>query len=170
MRISDWSSDVCSSDLAARSGERIQLSWRLSCAQDGGAQRHRHARGHRRPGVDLPRRRPQQNHHLLKFEAIPMSNRFFSYRDGRLHASGVALDALAAEVGTPFYCYAADALEHGYRHFAAALSGLAATFCYALKANSNQAVIATFAALGAGADVVSEGELRRALADRKSPG
>src|SRR3546814_9480761 len=93
-----------------------------------------------------------------------MSNRFFSYRDGRLHASGVALDALAAEVGTPFYCYAADALEHGYRHFAAALSGLPATICYALKANSNQAVIATFAALGAGADVVSEGELRRALA------
>jgi diaminopimelate decarboxylase len=93
-----------------------------------------------------------------------MSNRYFSYRDGRLHASDVALDSLASEIGTPFYCYAADALEHGYRHFAAALSGLPATICYALKANSNQAVIATFAALGAGADVVSEGELRRALA------
>ncbi|MPZ09301.1 MAG: diaminopimelate decarboxylase [Kiloniellaceae bacterium] len=93
-----------------------------------------------------------------------MTSRYFSYRDGRLHASEVALDALAAEVGTPFYCYSADALEHGYRHFAAALSGLPATICYALKANSNQAVIGTFAALGAGADVVSEGELRRALA------
>jgi diaminopimelate decarboxylase len=93
-----------------------------------------------------------------------MSNRYFSYRDGRLHASGVPLEALAAEFGTPFYCYDADALEHGYRHFAAALAGLPATICYALKANSNQAVIATFAALGAGADVVSEGELRRALA------
>jgi len=93
-----------------------------------------------------------------------MSNRYFSYRDGRLHASEVALDTLAAEVGTPFYCYSADALEHGYRHFAQALKGLPATICYALKANSNQAVIATFAALGAGADVVSEGELRRALA------
>jgi diaminopimelate decarboxylase len=93
-----------------------------------------------------------------------MTNRYFSYRDGRLHASGVALDALAAEVGTPFYCYSADALEHGYKHFAAALAGLPATICYALKANSNQAVVGTFAALGAGADVVSEGELRRALA------
>ena len=67
-----------------------------------------------------------------------MSNRYFSYRDGRLHASGVALDALAAEVGTPFYCYDADALEHGYRHFAAALSGLPATICYALKAATAQ--------------------------------
>ena len=93
-----------------------------------------------------------------------MSIRYFSYRDGRLHAGGVALDSLAKEVGTPFFCYSADALEHGYTHFAAALSGLPATICYALKANSNQAVIATFAALGAGADVVSEGELRRALA------
>ena len=93
-----------------------------------------------------------------------MSNRYFSYRNGRLHAGSVALERLAAEVGTPFYCYSADALEHGYRHFAAALKGLPATICYALKANSNQAVIATFAALGAGADVVSEGELRRALA------
>jgi len=88
---------------------------------------------------------------------------FFSYRDGRLHVSDVAVERLAAEVGTPFYCYSADALEHGYRYFAEALSGLPATICYALKANSNQAVIRTFAELGAGADVVSEGELRRAL-------
>lgn len=93
-----------------------------------------------------------------------MSSHFFSYREGRLHASDVALDDLAAEIGTPFYVYSADALEHGYRTFAEALSGLPATICYALKANSNQAVIRTFAALGAGADVVSEGELRRALA------
>lgn len=93
-----------------------------------------------------------------------MSNRYFSYRGGRLHAGGVALESLAEEVGTPFFCYSADALEHGYKHFAAALSGLPATICYALKANSNQAVIATLAGLGAGADVVSEGELRRALA------
>lgn len=93
-----------------------------------------------------------------------MTSHFFSYREGRLHASDVALDALATEAGTPFYVYSADALEHGYRYFAEALSGLPATICYALKANSNQAVIRTFAALGAGADVVSEGELRRALA------
>ncbi len=92
-----------------------------------------------------------------------MTSHFFSYRDGRLHASEVALDTLAEEVGTPFYCYSADALEHGYRFFADALAGLPATICFALKANSNQAVVRTFAALGAGADVVSEGELRRAL-------
>ncbi|GAB4228055.1 MAG: diaminopimelate decarboxylase [Kiloniellaceae bacterium] len=92
-----------------------------------------------------------------------MSRHFFSYREGRLHAGEVTLEALAAEYGTPFYCYSADALEHGYRYFAEALKGLPATICYALKANSNQAVIRTFAALGAGADVVSEGELRRAL-------
>ncbi|NIA68427.1 diaminopimelate decarboxylase [Pelagibius litoralis] len=93
-----------------------------------------------------------------------MSRNFFPYRDGRLHVSQVPLDRLAEEVGTPFYCYSGDALESGYRSFAAALSGLPATICYALKANSNQAVIKTFAELGAGADVVSEGELRRALA------
>src|SRR3546814_20245881 len=83
-----------------------------------------------------------------------MSNRYFRYRDGRLHASGVPLDALAAEVGTPFYCYDDDALEHGYRHFAAAIADLPATICYALKAKSTQAVIATFPHPGAGADVV----------------
>jgi diaminopimelate decarboxylase len=92
-----------------------------------------------------------------------MSQHFFSYRAGRLHVSDVEVERLAAEVGTPFYCYSADALERGYRHFAEALNGLPATICYALKANSNQAVIRTFAELGAGADVVSEGELRRAL-------
>lgn len=93
-----------------------------------------------------------------------MTRNFFPYRDGQLHVSEVAVERLAAEYGTPFYCYSADALESGYRNFAAALSGLPATICYALKANSNQAVIKTFADLGAGADVVSEGELRRALA------
>ncbi|WP_299395814.1 diaminopimelate decarboxylase [Pelagibius sp.] len=92
-----------------------------------------------------------------------MDSTFFAYRDGGLQVSEVALDRLAEEVGTPFYCYSGDALEHSYRSFAAALSGLPATICYALKANSNQAVIKTFADLGAGADVVSEGELRRAL-------
>lgn len=91
-------------------------------------------------------------------------SQFFPYRDGRLQVSGVAIERLAEAVDTPFYCYSADALEESYQTFAAALSGLPATICYALKANSNQAVIKTFADLGAGADVVSEGELRRALA------
>ncbi len=90
----------------------------------------------------------------------------FQYRDGVLHAEGVRLDRLAASAGTPAYVYSRAALTRRYREFAAAFAGLDATVCYSVKANSNQAIIATFARLGAGADVVSEGELRRALAAR----
>ncbi len=88
---------------------------------------------------------------------------FFSYRNGELHAEDVALTAIADAVGTPFYCYSAGAITAAYTGFAAALAGLDATICYALKANSNLAVVRTLANLGAGADVVSGGELRRAL-------
>ncbi|UEM01414.1 diaminopimelate decarboxylase [Skermanella rosea] len=91
-------------------------------------------------------------------------NPYFTYRDGVLHAENVALPALAAEVGTPFYCYSLAALEANYRAFATAFEGTDTGICYALKANSNLAVIRTLARLGAGADVVSEGEMRRALA------
>ena len=87
----------------------------------------------------------------------------FSYRDGELHAEATPLRDLAEAVGTPFYCYATGALEDAYREFSQALSGLPATICYALKANANLAVVRTLAGLGAGADVVSEGELQRAL-------
>jgi diaminopimelate decarboxylase len=76
----------------------------------------------------------------------------------------VAIPAIAAAVGTPFYCYSTATLTRHYRVFSEAFSGLDALVCYAMKANSNQAVIRTLAKLGAGADVVSEGELRRALA------
>lgn len=89
---------------------------------------------------------------------------FFRYSDGWLQAEELPLHILAEEVGTPFYCYSAGALEESYRRFAGALASLDPTICYALKANGNLAVIASFAKLGAGADVVSEGELRRALA------
>ena len=88
----------------------------------------------------------------------------FAYRGGALFAEDVAVTDLAEAVGTPFYCYSADLLRRNYTDFAGAFTGLDATVCYAVKANSNQAVIALFASLGAGADVVSEGELRRALA------
>jgi diaminopimelate decarboxylase len=88
----------------------------------------------------------------------------FEYRDGRLFAEGVAVADIAAEVGTPFYCYATATLQRHYRAFAGALQALDPLVCYAVKANSNLAVIRTLAELGAGADVVSEGELRRALA------
>ncbi len=93
----------------------------------------------------------------------------FHYRDGRLHAEDVALDALAEAVGTPFYCYSSGALETSYGAFARAVSDLPALICYALKANPNMAVVRSFARLGAGADVVSEGELRRALAAGVAP-
>ena len=86
----------------------------------------------------------------------------FIERDGVLHAEGVDLRAIAAEVGTPFYCYSSATLTRHYRVFASAFSKLDALICYAMKANSNQAVLKTLGALGAGMDVVSEGELRRA--------
>jgi diaminopimelate decarboxylase len=105
----------------------------------------------------------------------------FAYRDGELHAEGVAVAAIAAAVGTPFYLYSAAAFAGRYRRFLAAFapaprapmvpSGRAGIpkaerplVCYAVKANSNLAVLRLFAGFGAGADVVSEGELRRALA------
>jgi diaminopimelate decarboxylase len=86
----------------------------------------------------------------------------FAYRRGVLHAEAVNLIELAAAVGTPFYCYATATLERHYRVFADAFAGVPHLICYAVKANSNQSVIATLARLGAGADVVSGGELKRA--------
>ncbi len=88
----------------------------------------------------------------------------FHYAGGTLHAEGVPLDRLAAAVGTPFYCYSSAVLSERYQAFTRSFDGRRAMICYSLKANSNQAVIATLAKLGAGADVVSEGEMRRALA------
>ena len=88
----------------------------------------------------------------------------FAYRNGALHAEAVNLAAVAEKVGTPFYCYSTATIERHYRVFAEAFADVRALVCYAMKANSNQAVITTLARLGAGADVVSEGELRRALA------
>jgi diaminopimelate decarboxylase len=87
----------------------------------------------------------------------------FDYRGGVLHAEGVALDQLAAAVGTPFYCYSTATLTRHYQVFAAAFADVPTLVCYAMKANSNQAVVKTLAKLGAGADVVSGGELERAL-------
>jgi diaminopimelate decarboxylase len=93
----------------------------------------------------------------------------FSYRAGVLHAEDVSLDRLAAEIGTPFYCYSTATLTRHYQVFAGAFSDVRALVCYAMKANSNQAVVATLAKLGAGADVVSGGELARALAAGVAP-
>jgi diaminopimelate decarboxylase len=86
----------------------------------------------------------------------------FAYRNGVLHAEAVSLIEVANSVGTPFYCYSTATLTRHYRVFAEAFADVDALVCYAMKANSNQAVIKTLAQSGAGADVVSGGELRRA--------
>jgi diaminopimelate decarboxylase len=86
----------------------------------------------------------------------------FDYRNGVLHAEAVDLVALADAVGTPFYCYSTATLERHYRVFADAFADVESLVCYSLKANSNQSVLRTLAKLGAGADVVSGGELKRA--------
>lgn len=88
----------------------------------------------------------------------------FQYKSGILHAEDVSLAHIAAEVGTPFYCYSTATLVRHYEVLARAFADQNALICFAVKANSNQAVLATMARLGAGMDVVSEGELRRARA------
>lgn len=99
----------------------------------------------------------------------------FAYRRGVshqnvLHAEEVDLADLASAVGTPFYCYSSATLERHYRVFADAFAGTQDTLvCYSVKANSNLGVLATLGQLGAGMDVVSEGELRRALAVKIPP-
>lgn len=88
----------------------------------------------------------------------------FSFKGGVLHAEDVSLQRLAEAVGTPFYCYSTATLERHYDVLAQSFAGQDATICFAVKANSNQAVLKTMALKGAGMDVVSEGELRRARA------
>ena len=87
----------------------------------------------------------------------------FKYFKGKLFAEGVSIANLAEEIGTPFYCYSSAMLEKQYHMFASAVQSLDMEICYAVKANSNIAVIRTLARLGAGADVVSVGEFKRAI-------
>lgn len=94
----------------------------------------------------------------------------FTRKNGALSCDGASLAKIARDHGTPAWIYSHGLLEARYREFAAAFEGMDPTICYALKANSNQAVIATFARLGAGADIVSAGELARALAAGVPPG
>jgi diaminopimelate decarboxylase len=88
----------------------------------------------------------------------------FHYKDGVLHAENVPVPDIARAVGTPFYLYSTATLERHVRVFQEAFADVDSLVCYAMKANSNQAVLKTIGRLGAGIDVVSEGELRRALA------
>src|ERR1700682_5598158 len=100
----------------------------------------------------------------IRFSTTEPAMNHFDYRNGVLHAEAVNLIELADAVGTPFYCYSTATLERHYRVFSEAFAGEKALVCYAMKANSNQSVLRTLANLGAGADVVSGGELKRALA------
>ena len=88
----------------------------------------------------------------------------FSYRGDRLHCESVALDTLAQRYGTPLYVYSRRAIENEYRAYASAVSGRSALVCYAVKANSNLAVLDVLARCGAGFDIVSGGELARVQA------
>lgn len=88
---------------------------------------------------------------------------YFQYKDGVLCAEGVRLDVLAEKVGTPFYCYSSATLERHYKVFSGALP-TGSLIAFSVKANGNLAVLKTLARLGAGADVVSGGELAKALA------
>ena len=88
----------------------------------------------------------------------------FHYHQQNLHVEDVSLATLAEKVRTPFYCYSSGYMAQQYQQLAQALHRFSPLICFAVKANSNQAVIKTFGRLGAGADVVSGGELRRALA------
>ncbi len=87
----------------------------------------------------------------------------FEYRNGVLHAEGVPVPDIARDVGTPFYCYSTATLTRHYQVFSDAFSSMDALICYSVKANSNLAVLKTLARQGSGADIVSEGELQRAL-------
>ncbi|MCB2081407.1 MAG: diaminopimelate decarboxylase [Hyphomicrobiales bacterium] len=87
----------------------------------------------------------------------------FTYRNGILHAEDVPVPAIAEAVGTPFYCYSTATLTRHYTVLEEAFSALSPLFCFAVKANSNQAVLRTLGQLGAGADCVSGGEVRRAI-------
>ena len=80
-----------------------------------------------------------------------------------MHVEGLAIKDIAKHIPTPFYCYSSAAIAANYTRYSDAFARLDSLICYAVKANSNQAILATLAKLGAGADTVSEGEIRRAL-------
>jgi len=94
---------------------------------------------------------------------------YFDYQDGVLHAEGVALPVIAAEFGTPTYVYSRATFERHWQAFDQALAGIEHRICYAVKANSNLAVLNLLARLGSGFDIVSLGELERVLAAGGDP-
>lgn len=93
----------------------------------------------------------------------------FQYRDGILHAEDVPLPEIAAAIGTPFYCYSTATLTRHFKVFKDGLDGLDALICYSAKASGNLAILRLLRDMGAGCDVVSGGELKRALAAGMDP-
>ncbi len=87
----------------------------------------------------------------------------FHYQNGKMYTENVPISDIAKTIATPFYCYSTQSIQDNYRAYSSAFSDTDALICYAVKANSNQAILQTLALEGAGADVVSEGEIRRAL-------
>ena len=94
----------------------------------------------------------------------------FFYQAGELYCENVRVSRIAAKVGTPFYLYSEATLTHHYRVFDAAFEGFPHIVCFAVKANANLAILRLFAQLGAGVDIVSGGELYRALKAGVDPG
>jgi len=90
--------------------------------------------------------------------------KYFPYINNKMFAENVAISDIAKQVGTPFYCYSSTAIAQNLKSYQQAFSDQDTLICFAVKANSNQAVLSTLAKLGSGADVVSEGEIRRARA------
>src|SRR5258708_17494845 len=95
---------------------------------------------------------------------------YFRYVGNKLYCEGVSVEALARKHGTPFYIYSQRTLTEHYQKLDRALSPLDHLICFAMKSNSNQAVLRTLSGLGGGFDIVSEGELRRAMAAGADPG
>ena len=89
---------------------------------------------------------------------------YFPHKNNEMYVDDIAVSDIAKQVKTPFYCYSSTAIETSYQEYKNAFSAQDALVCFAVKANSNQAVLATLAKLGSGADVVSMGEIRRAIA------
>ena len=99
-----------------------------------------------------------------------MAMNAFAHRDGVLHVESVSLEAIAHDYGTPCYVYSRAALENSFREFTRACASRDVLICYAMKANSNLAILNLFARLGAGFDIVSAGELARVIAAGGDPG
>src|SRR5690606_26329063 len=133
------------------------------------AARIRPNRAHHAPAAPNPRSRNASMTPHSSSRPILAGDPHFHYQNGVLHAEGVALDTLAAQLGTPLYVYSRAALRQAWQSYSDAIGSRPVLVCYGMKANSNLAVLKEFARLGAGFDIVSGGELKRVLAAGGDP-